>query len=241
MSKDKEEFIQDLYDQAEEELKDVYKKKKEDRDKLLQQIAMIMLAYTILNGFMSMTKNEKDKESSKISNDIKKYAKGQIEIQTSVIGKILKSTVEQTYDRYSYNYKLKDVRNIIDKNFEGKHFSKTVWKNEQKTANDLNKLLNQFLDGKIGVNKIEEVIKNKYGSSSYEAKRLTETELNRCEAEAFKSYCRFVGVKKVIRNEILDSKTCEICAGVHGKVYDLEKAPDSIHPCCRGFNDMILD
>lgn len=234
---DKElEFIESLYDEANERLKEVYKYQKDVRDDLLKEIAMIMLTYTILDGIMSMGKKDKDESYKKLSSIILNGHKSIGKNQINVINSILNSTVNKTFDFYSYNANLKDVRKIIESNFKGKHFSERVWDNENEVAKNLHKQIKDFLNGKINVNQIKKDIEKTYNSSAYEAKRLTETEVNRCEDEAFKKFCKETGVEKVRRNEVLDHRTCEECASLDGKVYDLDEAPGVVHPFCRGFN-----
>ncbi len=234
---DKElEFIQGLYDEAEEQTKEIYKEQKKNRDELLQELALIILTYTVLDGLMSLTRKDKKKEYNRLSNIILNSAKGQGTIQVRVINDILTSTVNKTFGFYSYNAKLKDVRKIIEVNFEGKHFSKSVWGNEREVAKRLKKQVENFLNGKVNVNQIKKDIEKTYRTNAYKAKRLVETEVNRCEDEAFKRFCKETGVKKVRRNEVLDRRTCEECAALDDKVYDLDEAPGVVHPLCRGFN-----
>ncbi len=234
---DKElEFIQGLYDEAEEQTKEVYKEQKKNRDELLQEIALIMLTYTVLDGLMSLTSKDKKKEYNRLSIMILKSIKGDREVQDKVIMDILTSVVNKTFNFYSYNANLKDVKKIIENNFIGKHFSERVWENEKEVAKRLHKQVKEFLDGKINVNQIKKDIEKTYNANAYNAKRLVETEVNRCEDEAFKRFCKETGVKKVRRNEVLDRRTCEECAALDGKVYDLDDAPGVVHPLCRGFN-----
>lgn len=231
-----EKFIQSLYDEANEQLKEIYKEQKKNRDELLQEIALIMLTYTVLDGIMSLTSKDKRNEYGRLSNIILSYAKGQGKIQVKVINDILTNTVNKTFNFYSYNKELKDVRKIIDANFKGKHFSKRVWDNEREVARHLKKQVKEFLNGKINVNQIKKDIEKTYNTNAYNAKRLVETEVNRCEDEAFKRFCKETGVKKVRRNEVLDRRTCEECAAIDDKIYDLDDAPGVVHPLCRGFN-----
>ncbi|MCR1933533.1 minor capsid protein [Clostridium tepidum] len=233
---DEEKFIKSLYDEANEQLKEVYKEQKENRDELLKEIALIMLTYTVLDGLMSIKRGDKRKEYKRLSKLITSTTQSQKGTQTRVINNILNNTVENTFNFYSYNASLKDVKKIIENNFKGKHFSKRVWDNEKKVAEHLHKQVKNFLDGKVNVNQIKKDIEKTFNSNAYEAKRLTETEVNRCEDEAFRKFCKEVGVKKVRRNEILDYRTCSTCAELHGKVYDVDNAPGVVHPLCRGFN-----
>lgn len=234
-----EEFIQSLYEEANEKLKEVYEEQKNVRDEFLQEIAIIMLTYTILDGIMSIRKRDKDSIYKKIS---KMIVVGQNKIgkkEVGVLNNILESTVKKTFDFYNYNAGLKDIRKIIESNFKGKHFSERVWSNEQEVAKHLHKQVDKFLNGKINVNQIKKDVEKTFNTSAYNAKRLVETEVNRCEDEAFKRFCKEVGVTKVKRNEVLDRRTCEECAKLDGIIFDLDNAPGVVHPLCRGFNTIL--
>lgn len=232
------EFIESLYDEADDQIKEVHKEQKKNRDELLQEIAMIMLVYTVLDSLMSLSRVDKIKEYNKMSMLIKKAIKGEANLQESVIENILTDTVNKTFKFYSYNANLKDVRKIIEANFKGKHFSERVWENEENVAKLLHKQINDFLDGKINVNQIKKEIEKTFNNGAYNTKRLVETEVARCEDEAFRRFCKESGVKRVKRNEVLDSKTCEECAKLDGVIFDLDDAPGVVHPCCRGFNEI---
>lgn len=234
--KEEFDFIQSLYDQANEQLKEIYKNQKENRDELLSEIAKIMLIYIIADNLMKMSKNDRDKEYFRLSKMVTKFSNGQVKITRKVMNNILNDTVKNTYNFYSYNAKLKDVENIINKNFKGKHFSSRVWDNEEETAKYLRKKIQDFLRGKVDVNKIKKDIEKTFDTSAYNARRLVETEVNRCSAEAFKEFARETGVTKVRRNEVMDARTCSICARIDGEIYNLEDAPDVVHPLCRGYN-----
>ena len=234
-SKDVQDFVESLYDDMGEELKSTYRQKKESRDELLKAIALILLSYTIANDVLNLSKNDYDKEYILLYKLIKTLTKDDIEQITANTTNILKNTVKNTFDFYSYNYNLKDVEKIINQNFKGKHFSSRVWDNEQEVAKKLLKQCQDFLHGKINVNQIEKEIKDTYNTSSYNAKRLVETEVSRCHNAAFERFCKETGVKKVIRNATLDNRTCTDCAEHDGEIYDIDKIPEIPHPMCRCF------
>lgn len=241
-SKETEKFVESLYDDMEEQLKETYKQKKESRDKLLKEIAMIMLTYTVLNDIMSLSKSDYDKQYNLLTSLIAGLSRGDIEQITSNTTNILKNTVKNTFDFYSYNSNLKEVEKIINKNFKGKHFSQRVWDNEQEVAKKLLKQCQDFLQGKINVNQIKKEIENTYNTSAYNAKRLVETEVSRCHNEAFERFCEETEVKKVKREEVLDSKTCSECMEHDGEIWDFNN-PDKpilpMHPCCRGYWSIV--
>lgn len=233
---DEEKFIQSLYEDSNERLKELYKVEKESRDELLQNIALIMLTYTVSNDLMSLTRKDKTKEYSKLSNIVLKAAKSNSKVQEGVLTEVLTDVVTKTFDFYNYNANLKEVKEIIERNFKGNHFSERVWDNEEQVAKHLHKKVNDFLNGKINVNQIKKDIEKNFNASAYNTKRLVETEVNRCSSNAFDRFCKEVGVKKVRYNATLDSKLCEDCAQFHDKVLDFnEKIEVPRHPLCRCF------
>ena len=240
--KDKEvqDFVKSLYNDMDEGLKSTYRQKKESRDELLKAIALILLSYTIVNDVMSLSKSDYDKEYILLYKLIKKLTKGDIKQITSNTTNILKNTVKNTFDFYSYNHNLKDAEEIINQNFKGKHFSKRVWDNEHEVAKKLTQQCQDFLQGKINVNQIEKVIKETYNTSAYNSKRLVETEVSRCHEGAFERFCKETGVKKLKYNAVLDSKTCSDCAEYDGNIYEFGKQPGSpLHPSCRCYFDIV--
>lgn len=235
---DEEKFVEGLYEQANEQLKEVYKEQKEARNELLQEIAMIMLTYNILDGLMSIKKNYRDKIYKKLSGLIIINYKNISNKEVKVLNNILESTVKKTFNFYSYNADLKDIKHIIESNFKGKHFSERVWENENEVAKYLHKQVNNFLNGKINVNQIKKDIEKTFNTSAYNAKRLVTTEVSRCQNEAFRKLCEETNVKKVKRNAILDSKTCDDCYPLNGRVYELKDMPQISHPMCRCFYEV---
>ncbi|WP_294174103.1 minor capsid protein [uncultured Clostridium sp.] len=235
---DEEKFVEGLYEQANEQLKEVYKEQKEARNELLKEIAMIMLTYTILDGLMNIKKNDKDEIYKKLSELIIINYKNISNKEVEVLNNILETTVKKTFNFYSYNSGLKDVRKIVESNFKGKHFSKRIWSNEQEVSKYLHKQVNNFLNGKINVNQIKKDIEKTFNTSAYNAKRLVTTEVSRCQNEAFRKLCEETNVKKVKRNAILDSKTCDDCYPLNGRVYELKDMPQISHPMCRCFYEV---
>lgn len=236
---EEEKFINDLYEYANEELKEVYKQKKENKDEILKNIAEIMLTYTVLDSVMSLSNKDKNKEYTSLSKLITSLVGSDIAHINTKITDILSKTVKGTFNYYSYNSKLKDIKEIVAENFKGKHFSERVWDNESEVAKKLNKQVKEFINGNINVNQIKKEIEKTFNNNAYEVRRLVETEVNRVEDEAFRRFCRETGVKRVKRNEVLDAKTCNQCAELDGKEYTLSNAPGVVHPCCRGFNTVL--
>lgn len=107
---DEEKFIKSLYEEADEDLKEVYRQQRESRNDILQEIAMIMLTYNVLEQIMSINRTDKEKLYKKLSNliVIAYETIGAKEIE--ILNSILESTVKKTFKFYSYNAELKTVK-----------------------------------------------------------------------------------------------------------------------------------
>lgn len=229
-------FIESLYKLAGKQLKKIYKYKRLNRDVILQEVANILLTYTIANDVMVMDRATINKEYEKMSKLIIKITKGEAASQEKIIEELLSTVVKETFSFYNYNKGLKDVKKIIESTFKGKHFSNRVWDNEKEVANHLHKKVQDFLKGKVNVNQIRRDIEKTFNASAYNAKRLVETEVSRCSSNAFDRYCKETGVKKVRYNATLDNRLCTDCAQYHDKVYDIKnKIETPRHPLCRCF------
>ena len=235
-------FMKSLYDNGDKELKRLFKHQYKIKGAILSEVANIMLIYVIENDVMVMSAAEQQKEMQKLSNIINSYMKADAEMQISIISSLLANTTKDTFRFYSYNAKKKEVEKILNESFKGKHFSNRVWDNENEVAKYLNKQIEEFIKGGVSVNKIKNNIEDTFNSGAYNAKRLTETEISRCANSAFNRFAEEVEVKRVRRNEILDSKTCEKCMSHDGDEWDFNnpKKPDlPVHPCCRAYWDII--
>lgn len=229
-------FIESLYKLAEKQLKKIYRYKRLNRDVILQEVANILLTYTISKDVMVMDRATIDKEYEKMSKLIIKVSKGEAESQEKIIEELLSSVVKETFSFYGYNKGLKDVKKIIESNFKGKHFSERVWGNEKEVANHLHKKVQDFLKGKVNVNQIRKDIEKTFNTSAYNSKRLVETEVSRVSGDAFDRFCVETGVKKIRYNATLDSKLCDDCGQYHDKLFDIkDKLETPRHPLCRCF------
>ena len=229
--------MESLY--SDPEIQELYSNKKKNRNDLLQAIALVMLTYTVVNDAMSLSEKEYKKEYTLLTGLIVKLIRANIKAETSIINNVLEKTAKKVFEEYSYNAGLKEIKKIIEANFKGKHFSDRVWDNEQETAKRLKKQINEFLKGKINVNEIKKDIEKTFNTSAYNSRRLVETEISRVANDSFRRFCEETGVKKVKRNAILDGNTCNDCAELDGKIYDLKDMPQVSHPLCRCFFEIV--
>lgn len=233
------EFIKSLYNYCNEELKKIYDLHKENKDELLKQLAFILLLYKINGSIMDLSFSEKADIKAKFEKLIVKFTNKQINLTKSIITAILLKVAKDTFKFYGYkDYTKEDIEQLVNQKFKGKVFIKRIENNESEISDYINKKIQGFTNGDIDVNTINDDIEKAYKQNKTNVVTLAESEVNRVENLAFLIFAKSIGVTKVIRNEVLDSKTCSTCRSIDNKIYDINNAPNLIHPRCRGFNQI---
>lgn len=134
----------------------------------------------------------------------------------------------------------RQMKQIISQNWQGSNFSERIWKS---ATNILPKLLSDSLTRGAalgyGVDKLTKqvntVIKN-YSETNLH--RLINTEYGHIAEQATLDSYKETGVEQYEYLATLESNTCDVCAKLDGKIYDVKNKKDGvdyplIHPNCR--------
>lgn len=235
-----EEFYEALYEDVENEMKEVYKRQKETQDDLLKDIAILIITYKVVDAVLDMNKKEQSKEQVYFSKILTKFAKEEAETVERKIKDVLTSSIEKVSDHYNYNINRKDVLKIVNEAFKGRIFSERVWDNQQKVVNLMQKTINDFLKGDINISQIKNIIEKQFNNSIFQIDRLVNTEVSRAVNEAFDAMCKATEVKKVKYNSVLEENTCPVCESRHGNIYKIENKPEiPQHPSCKCFFEVL--
>ena len=132
----------------------------------------------------------------------------------------------------------KDVDRILRANWAGGNYSQRIWKDVNgMTARLKNELLVSMLSGRSN-EKTARIFQERFGVNAYCARRLVRTEsayvANAAQSRAYGE----AGIERYRFVATLDSRTCECCAALDGKVFELAKAKPGtnyppMHPFCR--------
>lgn len=131
-----------------------------------------------------------------------------------------------------------DVDRILRANWSGANYSQRIWKDVSgMTARLKSELLVSMLSGRSG-EKTARIFQEQFGVNAFCARRIVRTEsayvANAAQAKAYGE----AGIERYRFVATLDSRTCECCAALDGKVFDLAKAKPGtnyppMHPFCR--------
>ncbi|MGE5627818.1 MAG: minor capsid protein [Solirubrobacterales bacterium] len=235
------------YKLSEDMAKVIYEMQKRNQEDILNQIAKILLSYTIKDSELSISDNDRKKLQQDFNEKITAVMNCQLTSENEVIASILKKVVEQKYYTSAYamslgiNYKLKKVSNgdidkIVNSKLQGEAWGERLWENKKAMASELQQQAADFLKGKVNVNQIEDAIKNKFNQNAYNSHRLVQTEVARCQTAANDLFAEKHSVKQQMFCATLDSRTSETCRGYDGKVFDIDdsnKPTPPLHPFCR--------
>lgn len=242
------EFAEELYKYADDELKNIFKLQKLNRDTILRKLADIALKYNVndkacLNlsnsEFKTLYKELKITIAEVFKSEYDKENKGLLELLTLVgTEKYLSSSFLLSLG-LDFNIKkmgMKKLKDILNTKVDGMNFSERIWSNKRdKVAKTLQKEIKDFLEGKITINKVESVIKHRFNVDAFYSKRLVETEVARTMEEVNNEWQHGHDIKYVMYSATLDSLTCSDCGKYDGEVFETDKKPINLpkHPKCR--------
>lgn len=186
-----------------------------------------------------------------LNRDINRQCRELYKTENRHITSALRNVAEDSYYReifsiqkgtglgFSFSrFSRKDVDRILRSNWSGSNYSQRIWKDVSgMTARLKNELLVSMLSGRSG-EKTARIFQERFGVNAYCARRLVRTEsayvANAAQSRAYDE----AGIERYRFVATLDSRTCECCAALDGKVFELANAKPGtnyppMHPFCR--------
>lgn len=228
------------------ELRKILLEQKKYLERMRELIGSMYMEY---GENLHMSDVEKFNTKRKFENELKDMHKGLSPLEVGIVGSTLYGAYKDSYYKTAYtidkglsigiNYKIlrkEFIDAVINANFEGMTYSDRIWKNKEWLVNNLYDVIGKGIYEGYSVDKMSKEIKDIFGSSAYQSKRLVNTELARVVTNAQGEIYRDSGViKKVMYNATLDDRTSEICIELDGQIFDINtnypKPPQ--HPNCR--------
>ena len=186
-----------------------------------------------------------------LNKDIAKQCRELYKTENRHITSALRNVAEESYYREIFGiqkgtglgfgfsqFSQRDVERILRSNWAGGNYSQRIWRDiNGMTARLKQELLVSMLTGRSG-EKTARIFRERFGVNAYCARRIVRTEsayvANAAQAKAYGE----AGIERYRFIATLDSRTCECCAALDGKVFDLAKAKAGtnyppMHPFCR--------
>ena len=130
------------------------------------------------------------------------------------------------------------IKEILQQNWSGKHYSKRVWGNTDELAEQLQRVLMKGVLTGASSGRMANEIQDLFHASYTRALTLTRTESSHCANSAELYRYKDTGVEKYRYVATLDNRTSEICQELDGKEFPVKDAKPGtnyppMHPRCR--------
>lgn len=241
------EQLEEQYRRVDEELKEIYLKFSKDRERLVDELSKVMLNYNIKAEFMELSKKEQIQVNKNFQTSIYDMVRNEEIEEGESIKKILGDTINNTYQYQEYILGLgldfktlplaeKVITKIINNKIAGEIWSSRLWKNKLDLEIQLKKDIEDFIKGKLSVNKIGQNIRANFETDRFKSQRLVRTELARVQGEVLDQFDKDHDIEYQLFTATLDNKTSQVCRGYDGKVYktnDKNKPTIPVHVSCR--------
>ncbi len=239
-------FSTKLYDNGEREIEKLVKKYNTDKEKLLNEIAMILLKYKVINSIMDLKRVERIKLYKTLVHQIDEFTQMNEKTEKEVLTALLLNTAYHKFNTNNYVFILgsklslknitdKEIKKILDAKIDGKLYSDRIYKNKNEVSAKLKKDIDNLLKGKTSINDIEKSISKRFGTLEEDTKRLIENEVSRVQSQVNELWMQKNNIKYVIYSSALDRRVCGYCSQYEGQVFFINERPVELpqHVRCR--------
>ncbi|MGG3919920.1 minor capsid protein [Parageobacillus thermoglucosidasius] len=236
-------MVDELFNLSEKQHREVLKLYKKHRDNIKQLIAELFMRY---GNDGKVNVSDIPKIERQIQEEIRNIAVSEVAIVTSILATICALAYYRTaYEieksigvAISFSLLRKEVIDeIVNFNWSGIKFSERIWSNIDALHRALRTELYLGIQQGESIDKIAKRIDKQFNSKAYQSQRLIRTETARIISSAQEKIYRDSGVvQKVQWVATLEGNTCEQCARLDGKQFDIDdetKPSPPKHPNCR--------
>ena len=230
-----------------EQLEEIYKKYSKQHDILIQELSKIMMEYKITGEVMDIDKLNQAKINKEMRTEIEKMVNSERVGETESINNILNDAVKNTYKYQEYILGLgldftslplseKVISKIVNNKIAGTRWIERIGVNKKDLEIQMKKDIDDFVKGKLSVNKIGKNIRDNFNMSKYNSNRLARTELCRVQQEILNQFDKDHDVEWQLFMGTLDNLTSPTCREKDGQQYkitDNSRPIPPLHPHCR--------
>lgn len=148
---------------------------------------------------------------------------------------------------FSFNHiSAKQIDKVVGSRWSGRNYSERIWKNTRALAKDLKEeLLINLVTGRTN-REVAEIIANKFGQGSFNARRLVRTESNFVATQMnFEAY-EDAGIEEYQYLATLDLRTSQVCRELDGQIFSVKDRKTGtncppMHPWCRSTTISVVN
>lgn len=194
------------------------------------------------NGMLSRTEMYRQQHLQKLEKKYRKILYELVRNTEEFATENMEQGMQEVYKQISIaievpEFSLPDkelMQKLIEEPWRGGNFSNRLWKNQQKLMKALKNVLIVGMQQGKNITDMAVELNAVMGKGFYAAHRLVRTETMHCLNQSCLQRYKDAEIKKVRFWAAKDERTCKICGAMHGKEYNIKKAPVlPVHPNCR--------
>ena len=242
-----EELQQGLNKLTDNQIMEILKAMKSNRDMLLDEIAKVILKYNVFDNSLDLNLAQKRMLINMFNDLIDNTLSKELKEERKELGTMLVAGANEKELTLNFLNEVggvnTDIRKvdkgikekIINAKVNGKGWTKRYGDNKNAIADRLKKDIKDLLNGDTDINTIRDNIIKTYNINADATKRLISNEVNRVQESICEEWQKNNSVEYVIYSATLEHNTCSECGKYDGKVYEIDKKPVEIpqHPNCR--------
>lgn len=242
-----EQLQQGLYKLTDNQIMEILKAMKSNRDMLLDEIAKVILKYNVSDNVLDLSLAQKRMLINMFNELIDNTLNIELKEERKELGTMLVAGANEKELTLNFLNEVgginTDIRKvdkktkekIINTKVDGKGWSKRYGDNKNAIANRLKKDIKDLLNGDTDINTIRDNIIKTYNINADATKRLVSNEVNRVQEGICEEWQLNNGVEYVMYSATLEGNTCSECSKYDTKVYSIDKKPVELpqHPYCR--------
>lgn len=230
----------DIDKATQQKIKTILRRYKYSQDKVINEVSALILDNISGDGKILLSPNLVAQVRQSVTQNLNELVDYQIDFVTDIVEDAYTTAVLKSAKliglKTDFGLTRKEiVDRAINEPINGKRFSHRIWDNTNKLANRIHDDVIDCVKNGEQPKRIIKKIKDDFGVSSYQAKRLVNNEVARVVSAGQMDVYKESGVvEKVLYTATLEDNTCDTCAELDGKVFDLKDAPHiPIHVSCR--------
>jgi len=233
---------------ADNEMQAIYSQQNDKLDAVHTMIGLIYIKYAV-DGLLNLSGKDKANMMNSIDTKLTTITKDLGDAEVKKVSSILGDTYKDTYYKNAFvmqNFGISTKFNILKKEFidaninavyKESTFSDRIWKAKSSMMDKLRQSLIDANDGKTTIDKVGKSIKDIFGTTAWESRRLVRNETARNATSAQLEIGKNSGCKQVMWSATLDSKTAEYDASLDSQTWGIDEdhpiPVDDTHPNCR--------
>ena len=195
-----------IYRKAEKNISPILQAYKRSLDEVRTEIAKIYVEYAV-DGELKIGKRQRYTTLKQLEKQLLEQGQELGLIDVGHTTQILSDVYEESYYKTAFILdkgieagidfallKPEFVKAAVNMPIEGKMFSDRIWANKDLLVNRVRQTVEQGMIQGTSIDKLARAVKNEFGRSAYESRRLVVNELARCQSQAQKEIYEESGV-----------------------------------------------